>query len=276
MWIHRMIWKRRWNILLTDKTPLFIIGPCSLESRDISLNVAEFVQKLIDSVHPRSEWVFKGSFLKDNRTSHDSYKGPGLEKGLRILEEISDTFGVRTLTDIHNHQQIAPVAQVVSILQVPAFLCRQTSILEAVGGSGKPVNIKKGQFMDPLNMRGSVNKARSSGCDEVWLTERGTFFGYGDLVVDFRSLSIMREFADKVILDVTHSLQLPGAADGQSGGRSEFAPALARAGVAWGVDGLFIETHPDPKSALSDSATMVDFSTLEIILIEALRHWEGI
>ena len=194
---------------------------------------------------------------------------------MRILEEISDTFGVRTLTDIHNQQQIASVAQVVDILQVPAFLCRQTSILEAIGCSGKPVNIKKGQFMDPLNMKGSVNKVRSSGCDEVWLTERGTFFGYGDLVVDFRSLTVMRELADKVILDVTHSLQRPGAADGQSGGCNEYAPALARAGAAWGVDGLFIESHPDPQSALSDSATMVDFSTLEFMLTEALRHWEG-
>ena len=258
-----------------DKIPLFIIGPCSLESRDISLKVAEFVQKLIESVHPRPEWIFKGSFLKDNRTSHDSYRGPGLEKGLRILEEISNTFGVRTLTDIHNQQQVTPVSQVASVLQVPAFLCRQTSILEAVGNSGHPVNIKKGQFMDPLNMKGSVNKVRSTGCDEVWLTERGTFFGYGDLVVDFRSLSLMREFADKVILDVTHSLQLPGAGDGQSDGCSEYAPALARSGAAWGVEGIFIESHPDPQSALSDSATMVDFNTLEFIVTEALRHWEG-
>lgn len=184
-------------------------------------------------------------------------------------------FNVRTLTDVHNEQQVTPVAQVVDVIQIPAFLCRQTSILEAAGSSGKPVNIKKGQFMNPENMKGSVNKVRSSSSDEIWLTERGTFFGYGDLIVDFRSLSVMRKFADRVILDVTHSLQRPGASGNQSGGCREFAPALARAGAAWGVDGLFIESHPDPSSALSDSETMVDFSTLEIMVKEALRYWEG-
>jgi len=195
-------------------------------------------------------------------------------EGLRILEEISDMFEVRTITDIHNAQQAVPVAEAVDILQIPAFLCRQSSILEAAGATGKPVNIKKGQFMNPENMRGAVAKVSEAGCPETWLTERGTFFGYGDLVVDFRSLSVMNGFSDKVILDVTHSLQRPGAAGGASGGCREFAPALARAGAAWGVDGLFIEAHPEPSSALSDSATMVDFDTLEKMVRETVLHWE--
>lgn len=221
------------------------------------------------------EWVFKGSFLKDNRTSPDSYRGPGMDRGLRILQEISADFGVRTLTDIHSAHQAAPVADVADVLQIPAFLCRQTSILEAAGATGRPVNIKKGQFMAPSNMKGASLKVSSAGSPEVWLTERGTFFGYGDLVVDMRSLSIMGAFADRVILDVTHSLQLPGAAGGSSGGCSRYAPALARAGAAWGVDGLFIEAHPDPSSALSDSATMVDLSTLEKMVRESIDHWVG-
>lgn len=249
---------------------LFIIGPCSLESRDISMRVAEFAAELSNS--NRMDWVFKGSFLKDNRTSGDSYRGPGMETGLRILEEISSTFHVRTLTDIHSSDQVVPVSDVVDILQIPAFLCRQTSLLEAAGSSGKTINIKKGQFMNPENMKSAVDKVISSGSEEVWLTERGTFFGYGDLVVDFRSLSIMSDFARKVILDVTHSLQLPGAAGSETGGCRRYAPALARAGAAWGVDGIFIEAHPDPASGLSDSATMVDLITLGRIVEETRRY----
>lgn len=239
------------------------------------MRVAEYTASLLGSLDHPSEWVFKGSFLKDNRTSHDSYCGPGIDEGLRILEEISREFGVRTLTDIHDTNQAIPVAQVVDVIQIPAFLCRQTSILLAAGATGKPLNIKKGQFMNPQNMRGAAAKAAAGGCPEIWLTERGTFFGYGDLVVDFRSLSVMRGFSQKVILDVTHSLQRPGAAGGISGGCREFAPALARAGAAWGVDGLFIEAHPDPPAALSDAATMVDLDTLGSMVRKAVIHWEG-
>ncbi|RKZ04986.1 3-deoxy-8-phosphooctulonate synthase [Candidatus Fermentibacteria bacterium] len=260
---------------MDDRAPLFIIGPCSLESRDVSMRVAEFTASLLESLDHSADWFFKGSFLKDNRTSHGSYRGPGMDEGLRILEDVSREFGVRTITDIHNAMQAEPVAQVVDIIQIPAFLCRQTSILEAAGATGKPVNIKKGQFMNPRDMKGSAAKAAAAGCPEIWLTERGTFFGYGDLVVDFRSLSIMSGFSQKVILDVTHSLQLPGAARGTSGGCREFAPALARAGAAWGVDGLFIEAHPDPASGLSDSLTMVDFDTLESMVRKSIIHWEG-
>ena len=239
------------------------------------MRIADFANELIHGMSVPCQWVFKGSFLKDNRTSSDSYRGPGMEEGLRILEDVSNEFDVRTLTDIHNSEQAVPVAQVVDILQIPAFLCRQTSILEAAGATGKPMNIKKGQFMNPENMRGASMKASDAGCPEVWLTERGTFFGYGDLVVDFRSLTLMRGFSTRVILDVTHSLQRPGTLNGASGGCREFAPALARAGAAWGVDGLFIETHPDPSSALSDSATMVDFETLRSMVTCACGHWEG-
>jgi len=267
--------KGRWNISVHDKPPFFIIGPCSLESREISLSVAEFTAELMESLNCQAEWVFKGSFLKDNRTSRDSYRGPGINEGLKILEEVSETFSVRTITDIHSARQAVPVAQVADVIQIPAFLCRQTSILEAAGATGRIVNIKKGQFMNPENMKEAVVKTAEAGCPEVWLTERGTFFGYGDLVVDFRSLSIMRKFSDRVILDVTHSLQRPGAAGGRSGGCREYAPALARAGAAWGVDGLFIEAHPDPSAALSDSATMVDFGTLDSMVRKAVSCWEG-
>ncbi|MBN2586940.1 MAG: 3-deoxy-8-phosphooctulonate synthase [Candidatus Fermentibacteraceae bacterium] len=252
-----------------------MIGPCSLESMDVAMKVAEFTSRLMERLDGPVEWVFKGSFLKDNRTSPGSYRGPGMDEGLRILEKVSSDFGVRTLTDIHSSLQAGPVGQVADVIQVPAFLCRQTSILEAAGATGKPVNIKKGQFMAPMNMKGASEKVTSAGCPEVWLTERGTFFGYGDLVVDLRSLSVMKEFAARVILDVTHSLQLPGAAGDSSGGCREYAQALARAGAAWGVDGLFIEAHPCPSEALSDSATMVDLPALERMVRDSLAHWEG-
>ncbi|MFO8183461.1 MAG: 3-deoxy-8-phosphooctulonate synthase [Candidatus Aegiribacteria sp.] len=255
---------------------MFIVGPCSLESEEVAMKVADFTSQLMGSLDHPVEWVFKGSFLKDNRTSPAGYRGPGMEEGLRILEKVSAGFGVRVMTDIHSALQAVPVGEVADILQVPAFLCRQTSILEAAGGTGRPVNIKKGQFMAPGNMKGAVEKVMSAGCPEAWLTERGTFFGYGELVVDMRSLSVMRELSPVVILDVTHSLQLPGAAGDSSGGRSRYAPALARAGAAWGVDGLFIEAHPDPAAALSDSATMVDLPTLQAMVRGALAHWEGL
>lgn len=258
-----------------EKVPLFVVGPCSLESREVVMEVAGFASELFSGLEGMAEWFFKGSFLKDNRTSRAGYRGPGLEEGIGLLEEVSRAFGARTLTDVHSADQAALVGGSVDAVQVPAFLCRQTSLLEAAGSSAAVVNIKKGQFMSPGNMKGSVEKVRSSGCREVWLTERGTFFGYGDLVVDLRSLSVMRELADRVILDVTHSLQLPGAAGDSSGGSSRFAPALARAGAAWGVDGLFIEAHPNPSEALSDSATMVDLPTLGRMVRESLDHWTG-
>lgn len=254
--------------------PVFVMGPCSLESRDVVMRVAEHLHGYFERLGDRAEWIFKGSFLKDNRTAEGSYEGPGMEKGLAMLEEVSRAFGVRMTTDVHGVSQVRAVADVVDVIQVPAFLCRQSSLLREVGAAGRTVNVKKGQFMNPANMRGAVDKLTGSGCEEVWLTERGSFFGYGDLVVDFRSLSIMSGLCDRVILDVTHSLQRPGALGDSSGGRREFAPSLARAGAAWGVGGLFIETHPHPESALSDAATMVDLPTATDMVGQALEHWE--
>jgi 2-dehydro-3-deoxyphosphooctonate aldolase (KDO 8-P synthase) len=255
---------------------VFIMGPCSLESRSVAFEVAEYIRAIFDSLNTPAELFFKGSWLKDNRTSPDSHTGPGLEEGLRILDDVSHEFDLPVLTDVHQVTQVAPVAEVVDVLQIPAFLCRQSSLLEAAGSTRLPVNVKKGQFMDPACMKGAVEKLHLAGCGEVWLTERGTFFGYGDLVVDMRSLDVMSPLADMIVLDVTHSLQKPGADSGTSGGCREHAVHLARAGAAWGIDALFIETHPDPDSALSDSATMVLPETAEEIVRAALKHWEGI
>jgi 2-dehydro-3-deoxyphosphooctonate aldolase (KDO 8-P synthase) len=256
--------------------PLFILGPCSLESRDVAFTVAERLRRLRDGLGTPVEIVFKGSWLKDNRSRAGSWTGPGLEEGLGILGSVRSEFGLPVLTDVHQPSQVAPVAGVVDVIQVPAFLCRQTSLLEAAGSAGIPVNVKKGQFMDPSGMTGAVEKVRAAGCSQVWLTERGTFFGYGDLVVDMRSLALMAPLAGKVILDVTHSLQKPGALGTSSGGTPGFALQLARAGAAWGVDGIFMETHPDPGNALSDAASMVDLDTVCTIVKAALDHWEGI
>lgn len=258
-------------------SPLLILGPCGIESLEVCLRVAEAAARVAESLPIPVEWIFKSSFLKDNRTSCGAWSGPGPEEGLRVLEEVGRAFGVRTLTDIHLPEHAVLAAGTVDVLQVPAFLCRQTTLLTAAGAAAATVNLKKGQFMDPAGMRGSVAKVRAAGpATEVWLTERGAFFGYGDLVVDFRSLSVMAGLADRVILDVTHSLQRPGAAGGSSGGDPRFAPRLARAGAAWGVDGLFLETHPDPPSALSDSATMLDLPAMGEVVRGAFRHWEGV
>jgi len=257
--------------------PLLIVGPCGIESREVCMRVAEAASSVAGDLPCGVEWIFKSSFTKDNRTSAGAWSGPGPEEGLRVLEEVHAAFGVRTLTDVHLPEQALLAAGSVDVLQVPAFLCRQTSLLEAVGAASAVVNVKKGQFMDPENMRGAVAKVRGGGrCGEVWLTERGSFFGYGDLVVDFRSLGIMAGLADRVVLDVTHSLQKPGAAGGRSGGDRRFAAHLARAGAAWGVDGLFVEAHPDPASARSDADTMLDLRTLREVVLGAFRHWEGV
>jgi len=255
--------------------PVLIMGPCSLESRDVAMAVASRLSEFFGGLDREVEWIYKGSWRKDNRTAAGSYAGPGLEAGMEMLREVKESFGVRTTTDIHSAGQAGPVSEVVDLLQVPAFLCRQTSLLEAAGETGLPVNVKKGQFMSPANMDGAADKLRRAGCPEVWMTERGTFFGYGDLVVDLRSLSVMARMADRVVLDVTHSLQRPGSLGDSTGGSREYAPQLARAAAAWGVDGLFLETHPDPGSALSDSATMLPLEGACAVVRGALEHWEG-
>ncbi len=253
---------------------LFIAGPCVLESEETALETARMLSSLFEG-REGVEWVFKASFLKDNRTSPGSYRGPGMERGLSILAAVREAFHVRVTTDVHESSQVESVAAVADIIQIPAFLCRQTSLLEAAGSAGLPVNVKKGQFMNPLNMAGAVEKLRSAGCPCVMLTERGSFFGYGDLVVDFRSLSVMAALCDTVILDVTHSLQRPGAAGSSSGGDRGHAMRLARAAAAWGVDGLFFEAHPRPGESPSDRDTILGQGDSLALVDAAIRHWEG-
>lgn len=255
--------------------PIIIAGPCSIESERIALETGAFLSRLALEFSGRASFIYKSSFRKDNRTGSASWEGPGIDQGLRILEDVRLAFGLPVLTDIHTPDQAAPAAQACDMLQIPAFLCRQSSLLEAAGSTGVPVNVKKGQFMAPMNMKGAVEKLRHAGCPSVFLTERGTFFGYGDLVVDMRSLSIMGSLADGVIMDVTHSLQKPGAGMNCSGGDRRHAVKMCRAAAAWGIDGLFIEFHPDPDSALSDSAVMLDFETFGTAVHAALDHWEG-
>jgi 2-dehydro-3-deoxyphosphooctonate aldolase (KDO 8-P synthase) len=213
-------------------------------------------------------YVFKASFDKANRSSVESFRGPGLEKGLDMLAETAERFGVPTITDIHLPEQAAKVAETADMLQIPAFLCRQTDLLVAAGKTGKPVNIKKGQFMSPREMSGALEKVRSTGNSNVALTERGTFFGYNNLVVDMRSLVEMRDLGAPVVFDATHSVQIPGGQGKSSGGRREFVRPLARAAAAVGIDALFLEVHPDPDNAKSDGPNSVDFKLAETILTE--------
>ncbi len=256
-----------------NRPPLFIMGPCGLEDLGTVMETARFVLSLASG--SSAGFIFKGSFLKDNRTSGESWSGPGLRRGLAMLEKVKSETGLQVLTDIHDPSQAVPAAEVADVIQIPAFLCRQTSLLEAAGAAGRTVNVKKGQFMAPGNMQGSVAKLKRAGCPEVWLTERGTFFGYGDLVVDMRSLTVMAGMADAVVMDVTHSFQRPGARGGESGGDNRYAGAMARAAAAWGVDGLFLEIHPEPSRALSDRETVLDFARAETLVAGALDHWRG-
>lgn len=261
---------------LTAGLPLFIAGPCGIESEAMVMETAGFVRGLAHRFRGRAEFVFKSSFLKDNRTSAGSWAGPGMKEGLRVLGKVREEFGLSLLTDIHTADQALPVSRVCQIIQIPAFLCRQTSLLAAAGDTGLPVNVKKGQFMSPENMKGAVDKLRESGCPHVLLTERGSFFGYGDLVVDMRSLTVMDGISDGVIMDITHSLQKPGANGGISGGDRSFAIQMARASAAWGISGIFLEVHPDPSRALSDRAVMLDFAEAEQLVEAALACWHGV
>jgi len=254
---------------------LLIAGPCSLESDGISNEVARTLQD-IGRRMPELQIVFKGSFDKANRTSLGGPRGLGLEAGLAMLGRVRDRFGLPVLTDVHLPDQVSAVAAVCDVIQVPAFLCRQTDLLVACAASGRPVNVKKGQFLSPNEMEHVMGKMTAAGENEVWQTERGTTFGYQNLVVDMRSFSIMHQFGAPVIFDATHSVQLPGAAGGRSGGQREFVPPLARAALAAGADGLFIETHPDPDRAISDGPNMVPLSRLEDLLKECLRLWKTV
>src|SRR3954470_9562225 len=247
------------------RSPLFVIaGPCVIESADLCLTVARHVKSVCDRLG--LGYIFKASFDKANRSSNSSFRGPGLTDGLVVLERVKQDLGVPVLTDIHEPEQAAVAAKVVDVLQVPAFLARQTDLLQACGRTGKTVNVKKGQFMSPQEMGNAVEKVRSAGNDRVMLTERGTFFGYNRLVNDFTGLAVMKGFGVPVVFDVTHSTQQPAGQGTSSGGNPQYSPMLARAAVAAGVDGLFLECHPDPRHAKSDAATMLGLDEVEPLL----------
>lgn len=250
---------------------LFLIaGPCVIESEVHALKMADAISAVTRRLN--MPYVFKASYDKANRTSLKSFRGPGLEEGLRILEKVKKETGVPVLTDVHEEQHVAAVAAAVDVVQIPAFLCRQTDLLVAAAKHARAVNIKKGQFVSPWDMRHAVEKVRESGNNNIFLTERGSSFGYNNLVVDMRSLAIMRQFAP-VVFDATHSVQLPSASvDGQpvSGGQPEFIPLLSRAAVAAGVDGVFMEVHDNPAAAKSDGANALDLKNLEAVLTELL------
>jgi 2-dehydro-3-deoxyphosphooctonate aldolase (KDO 8-P synthase) len=239
-----------------------------IESRDLSLEVAERVKAITDRLGIR--FVFKASFDKANRSSGGSFRGPGIEEGLSVLAEVKQRLGLPVLTDIHESQQAARVAEVVDVLQIPAFLCRQTDLLlaaaKAIAGTDKIINVKKGQFLAPWDMAQVVKKLRDEGVENLWLTERGSSFGYNTLVVDYRSLPQLKALGCPVIFDATHSVQQPGGQGSRSGGQREFVAPLARAAVAVGVDGLFMEVHPEPEKALSDGPNMVPLHRLEPLL----------
>lgn len=245
------------NVVFDNKGPLSIIaGPCALESEKLLLRVGKSLKKIFPC------FVLKSSFDKANRSSLESYRGPGLEKGLEILGRVGRELNVPVLTDIHEPAQAAMAARYVDILQIPAFLCRQTDLLLACGKTGKPVNIKKGQFLSPWDIKNAVKKVESTGNRQILLTERGVSFGYGNLVVDMRSLEIMRQFGYPVIYDATHSVQLPGALGKASGGQRQYVLPLSRAAVAIGIAGLFLETHPRPDQALSDGPNSIALKDL--------------
>lgn len=256
------------DLLQLGKSPLFVIaGPCVIESAEQCLVIASHVKGVCEKLGLR--YIFKASFDKANRSSNSSFRGPGLTDGLVVLERMKREMGVPVLTDIHEAHQAAVAAKVVDILQVPAFLARQTDLLVACGMTGKMVNVKKGQFMSPQEMSNAVEKIRSTGNSKIALTERGTFFGYNRLVNDFTGLAVMKGLGVPVIFDVTHSTQQPAGLGGSSGGNPQYAPLLARAAVAAGVDGLFIECHPDPRNAKSDAATVLNLKEIEPLLTQA-------
>jgi len=245
---------------------VLLAGPCAIESEELVLRTAEAIAAIARELG--IPYVLKSSYDKANRTAVDSFRGPGLEEGLRVLQKVKDEVGVPVLSDVHTEAQIGPAAEVLDIMQVPAFLCRQTDFVVAVAKSGRVVNIKKGQFLAPWDAQNVLNKATSTGNHRITLTERGVSFGYNNLVSDMRSLPILREMGYPVVFDCTHSVQLPGGLGGKSGGQRKFVPYLTRAAVAAGVDALFMEVHPDPASALSDGPNMVPLAELRGLLQE--------
>lgn len=256
----------------TERNTFFLVaGPCAIEGEAMALRIAEHIVTLTDKL--KIPYVFKSSFKKANRSRMDSFTGIGDEKALNILKKVSETFKIPTLTDIHEVTDAARAAECVDVLQIPSFLARQTDLVVAAARTGKVVNLKKGQFMSPESMQYAVKKVTDSGNPKAWITDRGTTFGYQDLLVDFRGIPTMQQYAP-VVLDVTHSLQQPNQASGVTGGRPALINTMARAGIAAGVDGIFIETHFDPSQAKSDGANMLDLKLLEKLLtdLKALRE----
>ncbi len=251
-----------------------IAGPCAIESKEICFEVAEVLKNLQEK-NSDIRFVFKSSFDKANRSSIHSFRGLGLEKGLQILKDVKEKYNLPVLTDIHESYQAKPVGEVVDIIQIPAFLCRQTDLLISASETGKEINVKKGQFLAPWDVKNIVEKLKYAGAKKYYLTERGTTFGYNNLVVDFRGIPIMRQYAP-VIFDATHSVQLPGGAGNQSSGNREFVYPLAKASLSVGVDGLFFEVHPDPDKALSDKATQIKLSDFPVMLEKLLKLWRFI
>lgn len=254
--------------MFDSKKPVFIAGPCVIESAELLDTVARELVRLRDKLG--LQIVFKASYDKANRTSLSSFRGPGLEKGLQMLADVGSKYGLPLTTDIHESVQAAAVGEIVDIIQIPAFLCRQTDLLVAAADTGKVVNIKKAQFLSGQDMAYPVEKVRGSGNRNVWLTERGNSFGYNNLVVDFRNIPDMKKIVPRVIMDCTHSVQRPGAAGGKTGGNREFVPAMALAAKAFGANGYFFEVHPDPDCGLSDGPNMLALTDLENVITSLL------
>ena len=252
-----------------EKAPLFIAGPCVIESEQVLRIVAEEIVKL--NAQLGIDIIFKSSFDKANRTSVSSFRGPGLEKGLQMLADIKSRYGLRILTDIHESWQAKAAGEVADVLQIPAFLCRQTDLLASAAHTGRIVNIKKAQFLSGKDMRYPVEKALDAGATEVWLTERGNIYGYNNLVVDFRNLADMLDIVPRVIMDCTHSVQRPGGGNGQTNGDRRFVPQMALAAKAFGATGYFFEVHPDPDKALSDGPNMLELSRLGEVVASLLK-----
>jgi len=267
------------EIRIGKGNPLVLIaGPCVIENEEITFTTAQKLKEVCDRLG--ISLIFKSSFDKANRTSGSSFRGPGIDQGLKILSEVKKRFSIPVISDIHAVDEVRPASEVLDALQIPAFLCRQTDLILSSSRTGKPVNIKKGQFLAPWDVKHIIEKFTSTGNQNLLLTERGTSFGYNNLIVDFRGFSVIRSFGYPMLFDVTHSLQLPGGEGRSSGGQREYAPSLARAAVATGVDGLFVEVHPDPRKALSDASTMIPLNEIEGLLQQTktlhdmVRKWE--
>jgi 2-dehydro-3-deoxyphosphooctonate aldolase (KDO 8-P synthase) len=267
------------EIRIGRRNPLALIaGPCVIENEAVTFTTAERLKEVCDRLG--LSLIFKSSYDKANRTSGSSFRGLGIDKGLKILSDVKKRFSIPVISDVHSVEEVKPASEVLDALQIPAFLCRQTDLILASSRTGKPVNVKKGQFLAPWDVKHIIEKFTSTGNENLLITERGTSFGYNNLIVDFKGFPIIRSFGYPVVFDVTHSLQLPGGQGSYSGGQREFAFPLARAAVATGVEGLFIEVHPDPSQALSDTSTMVPLHEIERLLQqtktihEMMRRWE--